>query len=287
MSPVPGWATSWRAARSEVSRGLPRSVQFRLEIGRNPRRDRFRFSEWLVLEMVCALVVFGMRVRGGSGVAHRSAAHGVRNRRIMRKRYSDGGWIVLPVCKPSATAPPGGRPGLWRVAEHARSGARVDVMMSGPAAERSNGSGPSQSNAAIARRLTQEISITPTKPEATPPESPHPRRPNCLRCSDTPHSRCGTGPISMRSTTDLEAEADRSRRGVRPISTRSTTDLEPEPDRSRRGLARGAGCGRAPASISSEASREPVRRRPRRSSGRAGRCPYAAPPCGRPRRSHQ
>ena len=33
--------------------------------------------------MVCALVVFGMRVRGGSGVAHRSAAHGVRNRRIM------------------------------------------------------------------------------------------------------------------------------------------------------------------------------------------------------------
>ena len=91
-------------------------------------------------------------------------------------------------------------------------------MMSGPAAERSNGSGPSQSNAAIARRLTQEISITPTKPEATPPESPHPRRPNCLRCSDTPHSRCGTGPISMRSTTDLDAEADRSRRGVRPIS---------------------------------------------------------------------
>ena len=69
--------------------------------------------------------------------------------------------------------------------------------------------------------------------------------------------------------------------------TQNRTDLEPEPDRSRRGLARGAGCGRAPASISSEASREPVRRRPRRSSGRAGRCPYAALPCGRPRRSHQ
>jgi len=124
------------------------------------------------------------------------------------------------MCKLGAAAPPGGRSALWRVAEHARSGARVDVMMSGPAAERSNGSGPSQSNAAIARRLTQEISITPTKPEATPPESPHPRRPNCLRCSDTPHSRCGTGPISMRSTTDLDAEADRSRRGVRPISAK-------------------------------------------------------------------
>ena len=129
------------------------------------------------------------------------------------------------MCQPGAAAPPGGRSGLWRVAEHARSGARVDVMMSGPAAERSNGSGPSQSNAAIARRLTQEISITPTKPEATPPESPHPRRPNCLRCSDTPHSRCGTGPISSRSATDLGAEYDRSRCGSGPISARKRTDL--------------------------------------------------------------
>ena len=157
------------------------------------------------------------------------------------------------MCQPGAAAPPGGRSGLWRVAEHARSGARVDVMMSGPAAERSNGSGPSQSNAAIARRLTQEISITPTKPEATPPESPHPRRPNCLRCSDTPHSRCGTGPISMRSTTDLDAEADRSRRGVRPISAkgggeRSAPDAcsvgAPHEERARIHTRSQAACGR-------------------------------------------
>ena len=157
------------------------------------------------------------------------------------------------MCKLGAAAPPGGRSALWRVAEHARSGARVDVMMSGPAAERSNGSGPSQSNAAIARRLTQEISITPTKPEATPPESPHPRRPNCLRCSDTPHSRCGTGPISMRSTTDLDAEADRSRRGVRPISAkgggeRSAPDAcsvgAPHEERARIHTRSQAACGR-------------------------------------------
>ena len=157
------------------------------------------------------------------------------------------------MCKLGAAAPPGGRSALWRVAEHARSGARVDVMMSGPAAERSNGSGPSQSNAAIARRLTQEISITPTKPEATPPESPHPRRPNCLRCSDTPHSRCGTGPISMRSTTDLDAEADRSRCGVRPISAkgggeRSAPDAcsvgAPHEERARIHTRSQAACGR-------------------------------------------
>ena len=30
--------------------------------------------------------------------------------------------------------------------------------------------------------------------------------------------RCGTGPISSRSSTDLAAECDRFRRGVRPIS---------------------------------------------------------------------
>ena len=100
-------------------------------------------------------------------------------------------------------------------------------------------------------------------------------------------SRRGTRPISTRVATDLDAGCDRSRAGTGPISTRVATDLDTGCDRSRRGLARGAGCGRAPASISSEASREPVRRRPRQSSGRAGRCPYAAQPCGRPRRSHR
>ena len=37
--------------------------------------------------------------------------------------------------------------------------------------------------------------------------------------------RCGTGPISVRITTDLEPEFDRSRGGMRPISARSSTDL--------------------------------------------------------------
>ena len=163
------------------------------------------------------------------------------------------------MCKLGAAAPPGGRSALWRVAEHARSGARVDVMMSGPAAERSNGSGPSQSNAAIARRLTQEISITPTKPEATPPESPHPRRPNCLRCSDTPHSRCGTGPISMRSTTDLDAEADRFRRGVRPISAKGGGEKC-----AGRLLSRGAARGASPHpyALSGRVWARSIRRRP-------------------------
>ena len=136
------------------------------------------------------------------------------------------------MCQPGAAAPPGGRSGLWRVAEHARSGARVDVMMSGPAAERSNGSGPSQSNAAIARRLTQEISTTPTNPEAAPPESPHPRHQivsdvltHHILDVELDRFRCGVRPISSRVATDLGAEYDRSRGGSGPISTRSTTDL--------------------------------------------------------------
>ena len=37
--------------------------------------------------------------------------------------------------------------------------------------------------------------------------------------------RCGTGPISVRITTDLEPEFDRSRGGMRPISARKGTDL--------------------------------------------------------------
>ena len=54
-------------------------------------------------------------------------------------------------------------------------------------------------------------------------------------------SRCGTGPISARSTTDLDAEVNRSRRGVRPISRRNSTDLG-ETRRRRRG-SRGAPVG--------------------------------------------
>ena len=102
-------------------------------------------------------------------------------------------------------------------------------MMSGPAAERSNGSGPSQSNAAIARRLTQEISTTPTNPEAAPPESPHPRH-QIVSDVLTHHI------LDPEPETDLGAEYDRSRAGLRPISARSTTDLAAEFDRFRRGV---------------------------------------------------
>ena len=105
----------------------------------------------------------------------------------------------------------------------------------------------------------------PPTPKTTPPETTTPHTRTRPRCPHTPQPQHKTEPISSRNRTDLDTGCDRSRRG----------------------LARGAGCGRAPASISSEASREPVRRRPRQSSGRAGRCPYAAQPCGRPRRSHQ
>ena len=170
-------------------------------------------------------------------------------------------------------------------------------------------------------RQSHPTAIQPTSHDPQP-QKPHHRKPPHPTHAPAPdalthhnpntkpnRSRAGTGPISRRSTTDLEPEPDRSRHGVRPISTRNSTDLDAGCDRSRagtgpistrvatdldtgcdrsrRGLARGAGCGRAPASISSEASREPVRRRLRKSSGRAGRCPYAAQPCGRPRRSHR
>ena len=69
----------------------------------------------------------------------------------------------------------------------------------------------------------------------------HLKHATCPRCFDTPQPRTG-------STTDLDTECDRSRAGSGPISTRVTTDLAPEPDRSRRDLARGAECGRTPAS---------------------------------------
>jgi len=47
-------------------------------------------------------------------------------------------------------------------------------------------------------------------------------------------SRAGSGPISARRWTDLDAEWDRSRAGSGPISARRWTDLAAEVDRSRR-----------------------------------------------------
>ena len=148
------------------------------------------------------------------------------------------------MCKPGATAPPGGRPGLWRVAEHARSGARADLMMSLPVAECSNGLWP--------------ISIE--RGDRTPS---HPRdlsnRLRTLRAPTritTPQTLADSYAVSDVLThhildpepeTDLGAEYDRSRRGVRPISSRVATDLGAELDRSRqRGRAPDVGSVGAP-----------------------------------------
>ena len=86
------------------------------------------------------------------------------------------------------------------------------------------------------------------------------RRPDGQRDAGLNRSRRGTGPISTRNRTDLDAEPDRSRRGTRPISTRNSTDL-------------GEGDGRARTPFSAGSClrrREPAERRetPRtRSSG--------------------
>ena len=235
-----------RNPHRDRSQPAPRSVATRTEIGRSPHRDRSGSAGLLCVD--------GSEVRGMQlSLSSSSCAPRRRVGRAEPDRSQCGAWWVIP----------GGR----RLFSVLHTGATRT---------------PAEPPHGHPTHLTR-----PPTPKTTPPETTTPHTRTRPRCPHTPQPQHKTEPISTRSTTDLKPEPDRSRRGVRPISTRVATDLEPEPDRSRRGLARGAGCGRAPASISSEASREPVRRRPRRSSGRAGRCPYAAPPCGRPRRSHR
>ena len=60
----------------------------------------------------------------------------------------------------------------------------------------------------------------PPTPKTTPPDTTTPQTHTRPRCPDTPQPQHGSGPISARSTTDLEPEPDRSRRGERPISAR-------------------------------------------------------------------
>ena len=88
--------------------------------------------------------------------------------------------------------------------------------------------------------------LTCTAPGACGHRAPRPRRrapenhhnPDThpyLRCNNTPQTRHRTGPISTRSTTDLEPEYDRSRRRTGPISTQNRTDLDTGCYRSRGG----------------------------------------------------
>ena len=146
----------------------------------------------------------------------------------MRKRYSDGGWIVLPVCKPSATAPPGGRPGLWRVAEHARSGARADLMMSLPVAECSNGLRPiaiarSDRMPSSPRDLSNRLRTLRAPTRITTPQT----LADSYAVSDvlTHHILDPETGTDFDAECDLAAEVNRSRAGLRPISARNSTDL--------------------------------------------------------------
>jgi len=57
--------------------------------------------------------------------------------------------------------------------------------------------------------------------------------------SHMPHLRTVDEQQTRGSTTDLNAKLDRSRGGTGPISTRVSTDLDAEPDRSRRARKQG------------------------------------------------
>ena len=75
----------------------------------------------------------------------------------------------------------------------------------------------------------------PTLPCATPTTTT-PTRHTTPHTTNPPQTPTGTGPISTRNSTDLGTEYDRSRCGTRPISMRSATDFGAEPDRSRCGI---------------------------------------------------
>ena len=65
----------------------------------------------------------------------------------------------------------------------------------------------------------------PTLPCATPTTTT-PTRHTTPHTTNPPQTPTGTGPISVRNTTDLDTEMYRFRGGNGPISARSTTDLE-------------------------------------------------------------
>ena len=168
----------------------------------------------------------------------------------MRKRYSDGGWIVLPMCKPGATAPPGGRPGLWRVAEHARSGARADLMMSLPVAECSNGLWPisierGDRTPSHPRDLSNRLRTLRAPTRITTPQT----LADSYAVSDvlTHHILDPETGTDFDAECDLAAEVNRSRAGLRPISARNSTDLGK--GGGRRMLAQSRRTRSAPASI--------------------------------------
>ena len=106
---------------------------------------------------------------------------------------------------------------------------------------------PSGTRKPRGHRQSHPTAIQPTSHDPQP-QKPHHRKPPHPTHAPAPdalthhnpntkpnRSQAGTGPISTRVATDLDAELDRSQAGTGPISTRRATDLEPENDRSRGG----------------------------------------------------
>ena len=163
------------------------------EIGRNPRRDRSTSAPKSVVtraeigpvpQVCCVLMVprCGMRLSPSSSscVPRRRAGQAEPD------RSQCGAWWVIP----------GGR----RLFSVLHTGATRT---------------PAEPPHGHPTHFTR-----PPTPKTTPPDTTTPQTHTRPRCPDTPQPQHGSGPISARSTTDLEPEPDRSRRGERPISAR-------------------------------------------------------------------
>ena len=248
-----------------VYRLTPRSVAFRVEIGRNPPRDRSYSasrSVWFRLEFGSVWCVVTLR-RGacfGCGGSRWGGSRGWRS--------CESGWTVVGrLCWCSLLA------GVVGVA-HSRAprvGGNRGIMRNSNV---SSGHGPApmcidpphctwEPDHRI--RRSPEKPVIPTKASHRPAKVPvshvrHRRQPHPKHTPTTPHTEIGPLPARDRSdsarptrrrsthdklkgeshmphlkaideqqtrgsTTDLGAEPDRSRCGFRPISTRSTTDL--------------------------------------------------------------
>ena len=146
----------------------------------------------------------GMRGDQGGGVrrgAGQGGGKGGDGRAARATMLGDGEALSVPGQPARAAAQASGRTSAFFTSAPQASGQRV------PGRPGDGGAPP---------RLRRPESRKPAPPSAPVPAASASRRAG---------GRDGTGPISMRSTTDLDAEPDRSRAGSGPISTRSTTDL--------------------------------------------------------------
>ena len=158
---------------------------------------------------------------GMVGVAHSRAPRVGGNRGIMRNSNVSGGHGPAPMCAAPLIAHGSPTTAYDAHEKSPRSRQKPTPTPQSPRPPMCNIDDDRHPPGTLTTLRTEIGPIQPGRPDVDAPTTRSRAKATCRTSEPSTHSRpAAARPISTRSTTDLEPEADRSRYGLRPISAR-------------------------------------------------------------------